>query len=437
MKRRTFIQSTLAAGAATLVLPRFAFGATFNNETLRVAQIGTGRMGHGDMQASMTVGLRPKVNARVVAVCDVDSKRAEHAKGVAESFYKEQGESHVEVKVYEDFRDVLARDDIDAVNISTPEAWHALIGIAAANAGKHIYMQKPMTYSIGEGKALVKAVRANGVTLQVGTQQRSSVYFHQVCTIIRNNWLGKLKRIEVGVPQDKGEMFVSGTEQVPSNLNYDLWLGPREPVPYFEGGVHSQEKIMSRPGWLQREQYCLGMITGWGTHMYDIAQWAMGEDFDGGPVRYKAKGDFPDRGLFNVHVGYDGEAVYRNGVKMTSSAGSAGVKFITEDGWAYCNRGNMKCSNEELLRRRPKDSEVSLYKSKNHMEDFLTSARAGKDPICPVEVGHRSNTICVLHHASMKLKGKKIKWDVKRESIKGNKAAKAVIDVPMREPWTI
>ncbi|EDY82443.1 Oxidoreductase family, NAD-binding Rossmann fold protein [Verrucomicrobiia bacterium DG1235] len=436
MKRRAFIRASLSAGAAALVLPKHSFGATFNNDTMRIGQIGTGRMGHGDMQVAMTVGLRKKVNARMVAVCDVDSRRVAHAKQEAEAFYKEQGEANVDVAVYEDFREMLARDDIDAVIISTPEAWHAVIGIAAADTGKHMYMQKPMTYSIAEGKALVRAVRENGVTLQVGTQQRSSVYFHQVCTIIRNQWLGELTEIHVGVPKDKGDMFVAAPDQVPVNLNYDMWLGPREPVPYYEGGVHPQADF-SRPGWLQREQYCLGMVTGWGTHMYDVAQWAMGEDVDGGPVRYSVKGEFPDRGLFNVHVGYQGEAFYGNGVRMTSTADLPGVKFVTKDGWAYCKRGGFECSKPELLRRRPKDSEVSLYRSKNHMEDFLTAAREGRDPACPVEVGHRSNTVCVLHHASMKLGGAAIEWDPKAEKLVGDQSARKVIEIPMREPWTI
>lgn len=435
MQRRKFLKSSLAVGAATLVLPTRFWGATSKNETMQIGLIGSGRMGHGDMKNALASGIKSTVNARVVAVCDVDINRAEHAKTTAEDFYTEQGERSIDVKVYQDFRDLLARKDIDAVIISTSEHWHALIGIAAANAGKHIYLQKPITYSIPEGKALIKAVRANNVVLQTGSQQRSSVYFHQVCTIIRNNWLGQLKSIEVEVPTDRGTA-IAEPSKAPSNLNYDLWLGPRSETPYIEAGVHPQEGF-SRPGWLQREQYCLGMITGWGSHMYDIAQWAMGTDHDSGPVEISATGEFPDRGLFDVHVGYQGEALYENGVRMTSRNGSPGVKFITENGWAHCSRGGFKCSDQDLLRRRPTKSEIPLYKSQNHMSDFLTSAREGKDPICPVEVGHRSNSICVLHHASMKLNGRKIKWNPKTQMPIGDPELTKRLTVPMRAPWTI
>jgi hypothetical protein len=178
------------------------------------------------------------------------------------------------------------------------------------------------------------------------------------------------------------------------------------------------------------------MITGWGAHMYDIAQWGMGTDH-AGPVEFRCTGEFPDRGLWDVHVGYEGEALYANGVRMTSRAASHGTKFIAEDGWAYVDRGKMECSNPELLRRKATGHEISLYESRDHMENFLTSARQGKDPVCPVEVGHRSNSICVLHHLSMKLNGRKIAWDPVAEVVVGDREAAAMVEVPMRAPWKI
>ncbi len=435
MKRRTFIKVSLSAGASTLLLPSGSLSTPTDNATMHLAQIGCGRMGNGDMQNAMATGLKKHVRARVVAVCDVDSTRMNKAKTKVENFYREQGESTVNVQATNDYREILARKDIDGLIISTPENWHALVGIAAANAGKHMYIQKPLTYSIPEGQALVEAVRNNKVVLQTGSQQRSSVYFRQVCTIIRNNWLGKLKEIQVEVPTDKGRADGEpGTP--PSTFNYDMWLGPCPEVPYIESRVHPQDGY-GRPGWLQVERFCLGMITGWGSHMYDIAQWANGTDTDSGPVEISATGEFPDRGLFDVHVGYQGEALYANGVRMTSRNGSPGVKFITEDGWAYCKRGKMDCSDKELLRRRSADNEVKLFQSNNHMEDFLSSARDGSDPICPVEVGHRSNTVCVLHHLSMKLGGRKIKWDPVEEKPIGDPEVEKLINVPMREPYTL
>ncbi|MEO0453903.1 MAG: Gfo/Idh/MocA family oxidoreductase [Verrucomicrobiota bacterium] len=435
MKRRNFIRTTAAAGATFTVLPHRVWAGTKSNSTLQLAQIGCGRQGRGDMKNALANGWKDEFNARVVAVCDVDSWRSKEAKTTVENFYQERDEAKVEVNVYEDYEDVLAREDIDGVIISTCEHWHGLIGVAAANAGKHIYLQKPLTYTIAEGQALVKAVRNNNVVLQTGSQQRSSTHFRQVCTIIRNNWLGKLKEIEVGVPTDRGEAQGEPTDP-PATLNYDKWLGPCESVPYIESRVHGQKRF-DRPGWLQVERHCLGMITGWGSHMYDIAQWGNGTDADSGPVEISAKGEFPDRGHFNVHVNFKGESTYANGVRMTSNNGKAGVKFITEDGWAYCARGKMDCSNKEFLRRKPAENETSLYTSKSHMGDFLGSAREGKDPICPVEVGHRSNSICVLHHISMKLGGRKIKWDPVNEKILDDSEASEKLSVPFRPPYTM
>ena len=418
-----------------MILPSRVFGAGSPGNTLRIGSIGVGRMGMADMKNARGAGLKAGSEARVVAVCDVDSNRAAKAKQAVEGIYKERKQAAGEVKAYGDFRELLARDDIAAVTISTPDHWHGLLAIAAAKAGKHIYIQKPLTYTIEEGKKLVEAVRANKVVLQTGSQQRSSVYFRQVCTIVRNNWLGKLKRIEVGIPTDRGT-GVATPMPVPENLDYNLWLGPAADAEYTEHRVHPQSGY-GRPGWLQIERYCRGMITGWGAHMYDIAQWGLGADMDSGPMEVSAKGEFPDRGLFNVHVGYGGSAKYANGVEVVSKNGSTGVKFICEDGEAYCRRGGFTCSNPELLRRKPTDAEVALYESRNHMEDFLSSAHQGKDPACPVEVGHRSNTVCVLHHLSMKLDGRTIKWDPAAEKVIGDTEAADMVAIPFRDPWKL
>lgn len=435
INRRSFLKTSLQSGTAILILPSGLKASSAKNGTLQLAQIGCGRMGRGDMKNAMASGLKPEINARVIAVCDVDAKRLEDARKMVDSFYSDKGQSDVSVTAYGDYREVLARKDIDGLIISTPENWHGLIGVAAANAGKHMYMQKPLTYSIPEGQALVEAVRRNKIVLQVGSQQRSSVYFRQVCTIIRNNWVGNLKEIQVEVPTDKGTA-TGEPGPPPSHLHYDMWLGPCPDMPYIESRVHPQEGY-GRPGWLQVERFCLGMITGWGSHMYDIAQWGMGTDRDSGPVEIQSTGEFPDRGHFDVHVGYNGEARYANGVRLTSKNGSPGVRFITEDGWAYCARGKMDCSDKELLRRKTTDGEVSLYHSNDHMANFLQSARDGKDPICPVEVGHRSNTICVLHHLSMKLGGRKIQWDPIKEEAVGDPEVNTLIQVPMREPYQL
>jgi len=216
-----------------------------------------------------------------------------------------------------------------------------------------------------------------------------------------------------------------------------MWLGPTPKAPYTQDRVHPQ-KGFGRPGWLQIEAYSRGMITGWGAHMYDIAQWALGVDHDGGPVSVSATAKFPDRGLFDVHVQYEAEAAYASGVKLVSHNGSAGVKFIGDRGWLWVARGKWDADPKDVLRTKLAEGDVHLYESKNHMLNFLTCCRTGKDPIAPAEVGHRSNTVCVLHHIAMKHPGKTLTWDPTTERFTGTSTdANAMLDYPHREPWTV
>ncbi len=434
LKRRDILKAAAAAVIAPMILPSRLFGATAPSNALVMASIGTGRMGHGDMKECLTRGLA--ANARIVAVCDVDLNRAEHAKGEVEKRYSKALEkgSYKGVDVYQDFRELLARGDIDGVTVSTPEHWHALIAIAAADAGVDSYVQKPLTYSVTEGQALVKAVRTNKTILQTGSQQRSSVYFRKTCEWVRNGRIGKLHTIEVGLPEDSGRGDNVAMD-IPKDFNYGMWMGPTAPQPYTEHRVHPKSGY-GRPGWLQIEQYCRGMITGWGAHMYDIAQWGMGTDLDSGPVSVEATAEFPDRGLFDVHTRYDSTAHYANGVKMLARTGPAGVKFIGDKGWIWVQRGSFKSSPESILRETIGDNEIHLYKSTNHMMNFLECMRSREEPIAPVEAGHRSNTICVITHIAMKL-GRKLEWDPKKERFRNDKEADAMLDYAHRTPWTV
>jgi myo-inositol 2-dehydrogenase / D-chiro-inositol 1-dehydrogenase len=431
MGRRDAIK-VAAAMAAPLILGSRMSGAEAPSNALRIGLIGSGRMGMGNLSECMHYGLEN--NARVVAVCDVDAPRALHAKNVVEAFYTEKlaKGSHTGVGCYADYRDLLDRDDIDGVIIATPEHWHARSGIDAAKAGKDLFVQKPMTYSIEEGQKLVKAVRRNGVVLQVGSQQRSDKRFRETCERVRGGRIGKLLAVEVGLPSDGGT-GVATPMPVPEGLDYDFWMGPTAEMPYTEHRVHPQEGY-GRPGWLQIERYCLGMITGWGSHMFDIAQWGVGCDLDGGPVEISATGEFPDRGLFDVHTNFKGEAMYANGVRMTAATGPAGVKFIGEDGWIWVERGAWKSDPESLLEGDP--GPVRLYESDNHMGNFLDCMRSRQDPCTPVEAGHRSNTVCVLFHIAMKL-GRPLKWDPKRERFEGDREANKMRDYGHRRPWRV
>lgn len=439
ISRRRFVKvstASLAAISVRTIVPAHALGKNAPSDTLRIACIGTGRMGHGDMKECLRQGLEPTVNARVVAVCDLDRRRAQHARQESEEFYAQQQPERrrPSVEVFGDYRELLSRDDIDGVTISTPDHWHALVAIAAAEAGKDVYLQKPLTYTIAEGRNLVQAVRSNRVILQTGSQQRSAGNFRQACELVRNGHIGKLHTIRVLLPSDGGTGDATPMP-VPENLNYDMWLGPTPEQPYTEDRVHPQAGF-SRPGWLQIEPYCRGMITGWGSHMFDIAQWGHGSD-DSGPVEMEATAEFPDRGLFNVHTTFEAVGRYADGVKLIAATGTPpGVRFEGDDGWILVGRSQLEAEPSDILREQIGENEIHLYRSENHMRNFLQCMRSRQDPICPVEVGHRGNSICVITHLAMKL-GRKLRWDPQAEHFLDDDTANAMLDYDHREPWTI
>jgi predicted dehydrogenase len=434
MNRRSFIKAAAATAVAPTIVPSSVFARPAPSDTLQFGCIGVGRQGQGDMQELIYRGL--EAGARVVAVCDVDSHRMEDAQWLAEKIYTvETGkDASKTVKAYRDFRELLSRKDIDGVLIVTPDFWHAAHAIAAADAGKDIYLEKPLTYSIAEGRKLVAAVRKNKSILQVGSQQRSSIHFLMACELARNGRVGRLQTIRVWLPEDQG----SGDprpEPVPPNLDYDAWMGPTAVAPFAEDRVHPQTSY-ERPGWLQIEPYCLGMVTGWGSHMMDIAQWGHGSDLSG-PVSIEAKAEFPDRGLFDVHTKFQAEAVYKDGVRLIMETGNpAGVRFEGDQGWVFVERGAIKASDPAILKWKPGQGEVKLLQSGNHMKNFLEAMRARKDPIAPVDVGHRSNSICIMTHIAMKL-GRKLAWDPEAERFVGDDEANLRLDYPHREPWKV
>jgi len=435
-RRRGFLGAMLAAGVAPMFIPARVLGAEAPSKLLRIGCIGTGRMGSGNMLSA--IGIGPKHGARVVAVCDADRKRSQIAKTMAETRGRElHGNSFGEVRIHHDHQELLGRDDIDGVIICTPDFSHAAIALDAARAGKGIYLEKPLTYTINEGRALVKAVRKHKIILQTGSQQRSSTYFHRVCWLVRNGRIGTLREIEVSNPPDHGTGRAAPMP-VPDNLDYTRWMGPTTDEPYTEDRVHPQndETLSRRPGWLQVDKYCHGMITGWGAHTYDIAQWGLGTDFDSGPVEISAQGEFPDRGLFDVHTTYKGEALYANGVVMRSGSGRDGsTKFIGSDGWLYVERGKFQASDPALLKEKPEGG-VELVTSDSHIGNFFDCMRSGREPVAPVEVGHRSNTVSLLHHMSMKL-GRKIKWNPATEEIIGDPAAAAMLGREYRAGFSL
>jgi len=434
MTRRDFLKAAGVSLMAPAILPPRFLTQTSPSDTMLLGVIGTGRQGQADMQELVYRGLES--GARVVAVCDIDSHRLEDAQWLAEKIYAaELGKGNYKgIDGYHDFRELLVRPDIDGVLIVSPDFWHALHGIAAAKAGKDIYLEKPLTYSIAEGRKLVEAVRQNNRIFQVGSQQRSSVYFRLACELTRNQRIGKLQSMRVWLPEDQGTG--DPTEMpIPRNLDYDFWLGPAPQAPFSQDRVHPQMSY-ERPGWLQIGQYCHGMITGWGSHMNDIAQWGNGSD-DTGPVEIEGKAEYPDRGLFDVHTTFHAEALYANGVRLVMETGDPpGVRFEGDKGWIFVTREEITASDPAILKQEAREGEVRLYQSGNHMKNFLECMRSRKDPAAPVEVGHRSNTICLLAHIAMKL-GRKLRWDPQAERFIDDDEANGRLDYRHRTPWTI
>ncbi|MFO7616613.1 MAG: Gfo/Idh/MocA family oxidoreductase [Bacteroidales bacterium] len=450
IRRRDFIRHSSLAAAGAIVMPAIVpssvFGKNAPSNRIQIGQIGCGRIAR---EADLPGVLRFD-SARVVAACDLDSKRAFEGKQFIEDYYqKKHGRKELEVKVYEDYREMILKGEVDAVVISTPDHWHALPAIDAARAGKDIYLQKPTSLTIVEGRQLSDAVHRSGVIFQIGSQQRSSQQFRYACELVRNGRIGQLHTIQIGLPGDP-----AGDEEpempVPKNLNYDMWLGSTPEVYYTEKRVHPQHDY-SRPGWLRCEQFGAGMITGWGAHHLDIAHWGMGTEFTG-PVEIEATAKFPERGLWDVHGDFEVKARYANGVTMFVSGDRPnGVRFEGSEGWIFVTRGNYQATKSDPVtfdsNRKALDAsdpaiitsvigenEIHLYKSDDHYGNWLESIRTRRQPIAPVEVAHRSCSACLLSHIAMKIPGK-LQWDPQRERFTNSDDANALLSREQRMPY--
>ena len=320
MERRKFIKNMAATTVGAIVMPTIVpssvFGKNAPNNKIQIGQIGCGRIAR-DHDIAETIRYE---QAQFVAVCDVDSKRLSEGKKYVDDFYsKKTGKSNYSnVKMYEDYRELLSNKDVDAVIISTPDHWHAQPAIEAALAKKDIYLQKPTSLTVAEGRLLSDIVRRQGVILQVGTQQRSSSQFRIAAELVRNGRIGKIHTVRIGLPGDPP----GGNPKempIPPNLNYDMWLGSTPEVYYTEDRVHPQQGY-GRPGWLRCEQFGAGMITGWGQHHIDSAAWGMDTEYTG-PVSVQAVAEFPKWGLWDVHGDFMVKAEYENGITMYISNG--------------------------------------------------------------------------------------------------------------------
>lgn len=449
MKRRDFIMKTAVAGAAfgfPTIVPASVFGKNAPSNKINIGQIGCGRIARDhDMPGTWRHDV-----ARIIAVSDLDSKRMADGKKYVEEYYtKKMGTPYIDVKQYGDYREMLLNPDIDAVVISTPDHWHSQPAMEAALAGKHIYVQKPTSLTIKEGRQLVDVVNKTGVVLQLGTQQRSSEQFRIAAELVRNGRIGKLHTVRIGLPGDP-----AGPEApempIPSNLNFDMWLGSTPEVPYTEIGVHPQHDY-SRPGWLRIENYGAGMITGWGQHHYDSAAWGMDTELTG-PRYVEAVAEFPRSGLWNVHGDFMVKQEYDNGVNVFTSGGYPnGIRYEGSDGWIWVSRGNYQASSSDPVAQDnnakaldasdPKilssvigPDEIHLTKSTEHHGNWLGAIQGNNELLSPVEIGHRACSVCLVSHIAMKL-GRKLAWDPVKEEFINDPEANTYLSRPQRRPW--
>jgi len=407
-------------------------GNSAPSNKITVGCIGVGRMGMGDLR-----DIIQHDDVQVVAVCDVDSWRLKNAQDhVNEHYRKQRNQAKYQgCAAYGDYRELLARQDINAVLICTGDHWHALPAIDAAKAGKDIFLQKPLTLTIQEGRILSDTVRKYSRILQVGSQQRSDAKFRFAAELVRNGRIGKLQTVKIGFGKDPFTGAFPSTP-VPKELDYDFWLGPASFVPYIEKRVHPP-KSYSRPGWLRTSDYCCGMITGWGSHHVDSAHWGMGTEYTG-PVEIKGTAEYSS-GVWDVHGAFEIDYTYANGVKINcadSQKNKQGVKFEGTEGWVYVKRGFIDAGPKSLLSSVIQPNELHLYASNNHKRNFIDCIRSRKETVAPVEIGHRSCSTCILGYIAMKLP-ETLKWDPKKEQFLNNPEADKMLSRPYRSPWMI
>jgi predicted dehydrogenase len=435
ISRRRFLVSS-AAGLALAGLPEWFAKEALAQEQERAAdmprtigpndEIVFGAIGLGGSKGGYRQGLgitkaaRNQKGTRIVAVCDVD---AQHREEAAKEFGPDTGQ-------YFDYRELLARPDIDAVTIGAPDHWHAVMAVDAMRAGKDVYCEKPLTLTIDEGKKLVQVAKETGRVFQTGSQQRSDRRFRLACELVRNDRIGKIKRVEAHLPgAPSGGPFE--VKPIPPDLDWNRWLGPAPYTDYVPQRTHGTFRW-----WFE---YSGGMVTDWGAHHNDIAQWGLGMDRSG-PVRVESVGTAPPPApnAYNVFRQFDITYTYPNGVTLLcTNKGENGVRFEGEDGWIFVSRGKIEAGDPKLLEEPLPPNATRLYVSDSHMGNFVDCVRSRQQPICDAEIGHRSVSVCHLGNISLRLGGRKLEWDPEREQFKNDSEADAMLGRIMRRPWSL
>ena len=430
ISRRRFLTATGLALAAPTIIPASALGrggATAPSERITMGVVGWGMQGPANTDAFLKLK-----NCQVVASCNIDKNHLEASLNTINGHYQNK-----DCKAYHDYREMMARPEIDAVMLAVPDHWHALISTEAAKNGKDIYGEKPLARTIAEQQAIVKAVQKNKRIWQTGSWQRSLAPFRKAAEIVRNGLIGKVTRVEVGLPEGHSDFAKTKDKMSPKNpppeLDYDLWIGPSKMEPYIEGRVHMNWRWNYNTGG--------GQLLDWIGHHCDIAHWGL--DFDSsGPSEIEGRGEFPPKdAVWNTCTKYRIELKYPNDIAMTiASAGpdiKMGAKWIGTDGWVWVDRSGYDASTVEWFVKIPEDKyKVKLYHSENHHANFLDCVKSRQPTITPVETAHHSAMPGHLGLISM-LVGRKIKWDAKKEKIIGDADASKLLSRPYRSPWKL
>lgn len=437
LTRRQVLKATAAGLAVPTFLPSHLFGADAPSKKITMGFIGVGWMGSGNLGSFL--GLK---DCQVVAIADVQQKPLNEA---VERVNKQYGNK--DCKAYKDFRELLARNDIDAVCISTPDHWHSIPAIEAAKAGKDIYCEKPLSHSFAEGVAMVKAVVENKRIWQTGSWQRSVANFRQGSELVLNGYIGKVKRVEVGLPSGHADFQGTGNKcdngDPPAGVDYDFWVGPAKMIPF--------NNCRFNKNWRWCYNFGGGQLMDWIGHHGDIAHWGLtsstygvGPDDKIGPLEVSATAVFPPKdAVWNTATKFKVECKYPNDIELIISGGHPGIrggtKWIGADGWVWVDRGGFETSDpkwkEEIQKREKKgDLKVQLPISPGHQRQFLDCVKSRKRTLTPIEIAHRSQTPGHLGYIASVL-GRKLKWDAAKQEFVDDTEANRMLAPPLRKPW--
>lgn len=405
----------LAAAAGPHMITTSALGAGPKapaGDRLTLGMIGVGGMGTAHLN-----GLRNLPDVQILAVADVYETHRQKA----------QEWLGGNVATYNDYRELLARPDLDAVVIATPDHWHAMAAIHACEAGKDVYCEKPLSLTIDEGRRMVEAARRCGTVFQVGSQQRSTPHFRKACELVRSGRIGKLKTMRARI----GGAPTCGFEpprKPPAGLDWNFWLGP---APWAD---YTPKRCIYTFRWFY--DYSGGKMTDWGAHHNDIAQWANDASL-GGPVKVEPISvTFPASGLFDTAIQFEVKATYANGVELYTCSSGNDVEFHGSDGWIKVNRSRLEASDPAILQEPLGPGDVHLYESPGHHRDWLNCIKTRRQPICDIEIGHRSVTVCHLENIALRT-GRTIEWDPKTETITNDPILNRWLSRPYRTPWRV